>query len=192
MKNSEDGYTIACGAVQAKSRSALYGCYECRMKASGLTASTAFWMVSDPIKHPPGELKQELIVQLSIGKSKQFGHHMKSNAMSGLKEPGKERLKAEVTQRAKLKSGAADEFHTYGCWWIDANTMKFYADGQHVYTINPSTKFDAKPFRHPLKITLTCSTFDWQPKPTKEELTDPKLNSALFDYVRAYKLVKTD
>ncbi|MEM7145323.1 MAG: family 16 glycosylhydrolase [Verrucomicrobiota bacterium] len=192
LDRPENGYTIACGAVQSKSREALYGYYECRMKASRLTTSTVFWMAGDTVEIPGGSLKQELLIQLTIGNSKQFKSQMKSNAMSALQRSGEERQKVKATGRAELKSGVADKFHTYGCWWIDANTMKFYADGIHVYTINPSTEFDAKPFRHPLAIILNCATFDWQPLPSDSELRDPDRNTAYFDYVRAYKLVKDD
>lgn len=189
LENPKDGFNIACGAIQSKARNALYGYYECRMKASKLTTSTVFWMVGDSVELPAGRLNQELGIQMAIGKAKQFQSHMKSNAMSALKAPGKEKLKKKATGRAKLKSGVADEFHTYGCWWIDANTMKFYADGKHVYTVNPSTEFDDHPFRHPLAINLVCETFGWLPLPTQEEQTDPKRNTAHFDYVRSYRLI---
>jgi hypothetical protein len=42
---------------------------------------------------------------------------------------GAEGKVAKKGEGANLKSNVDDEFHTYGCWWVDANTMRFYADG---------------------------------------------------------------
>lgn len=186
-------FTIAAGTIQSKQK-ALYGYYECRMKASRLSASSNFWFVSDQIKLPKGTMNQELIVQFTIGKSDQHKDHMKSNAMVAFKPTGAEakREKAKKTDRVKLGSSVADKFHTYGYWWVDANTLKFYVDGKYAYTIHPSTKFHKRPFQYPHSINLVCETFDWQPLPTDEELTDETKNTAMFDYVRSYRLVKDD
>ncbi len=192
LEKPDGKFTIACGTVQSKSRNALYGYYECRMKASQLSTSSNFWMVGNDIKVPGGTVGIELIVQFTIGNAAGFQEHMKSNAMISFKssEQGSRRKKAKVTDRVELSSGVADDFHTYGVWWVDENTLKFYADGDYVYTINPSTEFDDKPFRQPLSVNLVCETFDWQPLPTKDELADANRNTAYFDYVRAYRLVK--
>ena len=190
---AEDDFSIAAGTVQAKHK-AHYGYYECRMKASHLSASSNFWFVSDDIELEGGSLKQELIAQFTIGKSEQHRDYMKSNAMSAFKPKGvnSKREKAKVTDRVNLATSVADDFHTYGVWWVDANTLKFYADGKHVYTLHPSKRFDDKPFRHPLAMTFVCETFDWQPLPTTQELVDENRNTALIDYVRSYRLVKNE
>tara|TARA_R110002049_G_scaffold285698_4_gene467188 strand:- start:394658 stop:395485 length:828 start_codon:yes stop_codon:yes gene_type:complete len=186
-------FTIAAGTIQSKKK-ALYGYYECRMKASRLTASSNFWFVSDDIKLPVGTMKQELIVQFTIGKSDQHKDFMKSNAMIAFKAKGAkaEREKAKKTDRVKLASSVSDEFHTYGLWWVDANTLRFYVDGKYAYTIHPSTKFHDHPFQFPHSINVICETFDWQPLPTREELNDESKNTAMIDYVRSYRLVKDD
>ncbi len=185
-------FSIAAGAIQSKSKEALYGYYECRMKASKLTASSNIWMVGDGLEIPGGELGFELIVQFTIGGSEEHKDHMKSNVMTAFRPEGKGAIKekAKQTDRAKLKSEVSEAFHTYGCWWVDANTFRFYVDGEYAYTIKPSTKFDAHPFRHPLSFNLVCETFDWQPLPTRSELSNPELNTAYFDYVRSYVLVE--
>ena len=186
-------FNIAAGTIQSKQK-ALYGYYECRMKASRLSASSNFWFVSDDIKLPKGTMKQELIVQFTIGKSEQHKDFMKSNAMVAFKPKGAdtEREKAKKTKRVKLGSSVSDDFHTYGMWWVDANTLKFYIDGKYAYTIHPSTKFHDHPFQFPHSINLICETFDWQPLPTQEELTDKSKNTASIDYVRSYRLIKDD
>ena len=185
-------FSIAAGAIQSKSKDALYGYYECRMKASQLTASSNIWMVGDGLEIPGGKLGFELIVQFTIGGSAEHKDHMKSNAMVAYKPEGKDtkKEKAKLTDRVRLRSGVAEEFHTYGCWWVDANTIRFYVDGKYAYTIKPSTKFDDHPYRHPLSFNLVCETFDWQSLPTHSELTNPELNTTYFDYVRSYRLVE--
>ena len=184
-------FTIAAGTIQSKQK-ARYGYYECRMKASRLSASSNFWFVSDDIQLPSGTMKQELIVQFTIGKSEQHKGYMKSNAMVAFKpnRADSQREKAKKTDRVKLASSVSDDFHTYGFWWVDANTLKFYVDGKYAYTIRPSTKFHDHPFQYPHSINLICETFDWQPLPTDEELTDESKNTALFDFVRSYRLVQ--
>lgn len=184
-------FTIASGTIQSKQK-ARYGYYECRMKASRLSASSNFWFVSDQIKLPKGTMNQELIIQFTIGKSDEHRSYMKSNAMVAFKSKGEgaKREKAKKTDRVKLASSVSDDFHTYGCWWVDANTLKFYVDGEYAYTLHPSTKFHDHPYQFPHSINLICETFDWQPLPTTEELTDETKNTAMFDYVRSYRLVE--
>lgn len=197
MQQPDGEYTIACGAVQSKANDALYGYYECRVKASQITTSTTFWLVSDNIQTPDGTLHLELDIQESIGgaqRFEKFKSHMSSNTHVSLRPPGKdaETKKVKAGGHVALKSGVADDFHTYGCWWIDANTMKFYADGQYAFTIEPSTELTAHPFSHPMKMNLVCETYSWETVPTDEELSDDQRNTAYYDYVRAFKLVKND
>lgn len=193
LRAADGKFTIASGTIQAKQKT-LFGYYECRMKASRLSASSNFWFVGEPVQTPRGKMGHELIVQFTIGKSQQHNQFMKSNAMVSLKAPGADtkREKAKVTDRTKLDSSVAEDFHTYGCWWVDANTLKFYVDGAYAYTLHPSKKFGDEPFRYPLALTLVCETFDWQPTPTVEELMDESRNTAMFDYVHSYRLVKDE
>jgi hypothetical protein len=162
------------------------------MKASKLTASSNIWMVGGGLEIPGGTLSYELIAQFTIGGSPEHKDYMKSNAMVALKPEGVGRKleKAKQTDRTRLSSEVSEDFHTYGFWWVDANTFHFYVDGEYAYTIQPSTKFDDHPFRHPLSFNLVCAVFDWQPLPTYSELTDSTLNTAYFDYVRTYVLAK--
>jgi beta-glucanase (GH16 family) len=67
-------FTIACGAIQSKAQDALYGYYECRMKASSISTSSTFWLTSDPKKVPGGKINLGLISKsalatLSVGRA---------------------------------------------------------------------------------------------------------------------------
>ncbi len=188
-------FTIACGAVQSKSKDALFGYYECRMKASSISTSSTFWLTGPHFEVPGGKMRLELDIQECIGNAQRFETfktHMKSNTHITFTPDGEgaERKQAKKGGGAPLKSNVADEFHTYGCWWVDANTLKFYADGEYKYTIEPSTELDPTPFDHPLFMNLVCETYAWEVPPTFEELQDDSRNTTYYDWVHAYKLVK--
>ncbi len=225
-------FTIACGAVQSKDTDALFGYYECRMKASSLTTSSTFWLnshESKPIRY--GEINLELDIQECIGNAKRwpsFSKRMHSNthikltpneegealliqmasADPSLQEKLAKLADMDEAERAgafakiqadrrvlkqngltKLSTPVNEAFHTYGCWWVDANTMHFYADGEFAYTIKPKTGFDPKPFDQPMFMNLLCETYSWEVAPTTAELEDDRLNTTLYDYVRSYRLV---
>ena len=85
---------------------------------------------------------------------------------------------------------SAEDFHTYGCWWVDANTVKFYYDGKYMYTIKPTTKYTDTPFDRPMFIHIVTETYDWEKQvPTAEDLKDKDKSTTYYDWVRAYKLV---
>jgi hypothetical protein len=204
----DDKFTIACGAVQSKSHEALYGYYECRMKASSISTSSTFWLTGGPKPVSGGTLGLELDIQECIGNAQRwpkFKNQMNCNTHITFRPDGKnvdtnkdendEAAKPEPTTLKKggsyqLKSNVNDEFHTYGCWWVDANSMKFYADGEYALTITPSTELDPTPFDHPLFMNLVCETYSWEVPPTKEDLADDSRNTTYYDYVRSYKLVE--
>lgn len=225
-----DDYAIACGAIQSKAATALYGYYECRMKASGLTTSSTFWLTSDRKPTRYGDISLELDIQECIGNAQRFeGFRTQMHSNTHIKlypNPQGEKLikrlaaadpkwKAQREERRTmsedelaeavaehrekhrvLKKGATsplgspvdEEFHTYGCWWVDANTMHFYADGELVHTIEPRTEFDPKPFDYPMFMNLVCETYAWEVPPTDEDLRNDAINTTLYDYVRAYTL----
>lgn len=205
-------FTIACGAVQSKSQEALYGYYECRMKASNISTSSTFWLTGTPKKVPGGTIGLELDIQECIGNAQRwpkFKSRMNSNThitfrpTDGPDSPQKQNAKTETAKKQKsetlqakkggnvdLASNVGEEFHTYGCWWVNANSMKFYADGKYAFTITPSTELDPTPFNHPLFMNLVCETYAWEVPPTTKDLSDDSRNTTYYDYVRSYKLVK--
>lgn len=212
-KPDEKIWTIACGAVQSKERKALYGYYECRMKASSISTSSTFWLknVYPGIERP--YVATELDIVECIGNAQRwpdFGDHMIGNthieihpkldpdnprkSLSDLTDQEKKARKAKFgpvgeKKSHKVSTRVNEAFHTYGCWWVDAKTMKFYLDGEHVFTINPPTDLVAEPFNQPMYVNLVCETYNWEFPPTAEELKDDTKNTTLYDYVRAYKLV---
>ena len=189
----QDDFTIACGAVQTKAQEARYGYYECRMKASNISTSSTFWLKNISGGHQRPYKATELDIQECIGNAQRwenFADHMNGNTHLTVFSADKteESLNAKKGDRYKMKTRASEAFHTYGCWWIDANTMNFYCDGEEAFTITPSTEFDETPFDQPMFVNLVCETYAWEVAPTTEELMDDSRNTTYYDYVRAYKL----
>lgn len=190
-------WTIACGAVQSKAGDALYGYYETRMKASDISTSSTFWLknVHDDAERP--YTSTELDIMECIGNAQRwpnFKDHMMSNTHVEkiAADPEEETLVAKEGAEVKLDGFVSEAFHTYGCWWVDANTMKFYLDGKYVYTITPPTDIDPTPFDHPMFVNMVCEIYTWEVLPTVEELLDDSRNTTLYDYVRSFKLMKDD
>ncbi len=191
----EGEFNIGCGAIQSKAKDALYGYYECRVKASSIRTSTTFWLFCKDVKVPGGKLRLELDIQECIGNATRwpgFKEQLRGNTHVTF-TPGDNPQGAKNAKRGmsgNLKSKVDEEFHTYGCWWIDANTMKFFADGEYKFTIRPSTELDETPFDHPMFLNLVCETYEWEVPPEIEGLNDDSKNTTYYDYVRSWKLVK--
>ena len=204
LKPRQGEFNIACGAVQSKAKTALYGYYECRMKASSLSTSSTFWLAGGVKKVVGGTIGLELDILECMGGAKKypaFALNMNCNTHQHFKpskdgsDADKQAYKSKDVKkggRIKLSSPVDKEFHTYGCWWVDANTMKFYADGKLGLTIEPPTDLLEHPFDQPMFMNLVCETYKWVDPPKNKELRDDTLNTTYYDYVRAWNLVKID
>lgn len=51
-------------------------------------------------------------------------------------------------------SKSKQAFHGYGAWWVDANTIHFYCNDQHVGTVHPVTTHSKTPFDQPMHINM--------------------------------------
>lgn len=200
-------YSLSGGAVASKSDQAWYGYYEVRMKASPTPMSSTFWL-----KHLPKEIRhvdkdgkliieyhrQELGIIETMGTPTRFprwNRPFNANTHYGLRVKGgpslpNARVGSPKDGRAATDPSAED-FHTYGLWWVDANTLHFYYDGAFKFTIHPSTKCHPQPFARPMYMHMVTETYSWEPSlPTEEMLSgDPKY-STYYDWVRSYVLVR--
>ncbi|QBG46184.1 glycosyl hydrolase family protein [Verrucomicrobia bacterium S94] len=195
----DDGeWWIACGAIQSKGQEASYGYYETRMKASGLRTSSTFWLMNPRESAEKAGKRTELDIQECIGDAQRwpdFKHQFRSNThVTFLNEEKVDGEYPVVKKGASydIGSNVDEDFHTYGCWWVDAKTMHFYLDGEHVQTIEVSTEKDPAPFDQKMFINLVCEIYDWEVLPEKEQILDDSRNTTYYDYVRAYTLVKDD
>ena len=197
IKNSvlegDPKYNIAGGAVASVAKDGFYGYYESRLKASGISMSSTFWMKNKPESPDCPRIQHELDIVELVGMQKRkndFRNVMHSNTHTF-------HWACDGTRTVKSKGGttalvppANQAFHTYGCWWVDANTLHFYLDGKYVYTAHPDTTFSKTPFNRPMYMHLVTETYNWEDPPTPEELNNDSINTTYYDWVRSYVLVK--
>lgn len=182
-------FTIAGGAVVSKSTEAFYGYYEVSMKASKISMSSTFWFSNGSDSHG---VSLEMDVQEAVGAGKRHPerkHFMKSNTHYWVRE-GRKRASKAVPGEARIEPPVGEAFHTYGVWWVDANTIKFYHNDEYQFTIHPTTEYDDTPFDRPMQMNLVTETYDWETPPTPEELADDSINTTYYDWARAYVLVE--
>ncbi|TGV00253.1 family 16 glycosylhydrolase [Flavivirga rizhaonensis] len=192
LKNDKK-YNIAGGAVASVAKDALYGFYEARMKASSITMSSTFWMKNKPdTKDCPFEVQELDIVEV-VGKQKTgFDFRTKLHSNTHIFHTdcnGKKTSKSASAPPTEIHPPANEAYHVYGCWWVDANTIKIYLDGVYQFTMNPSTDYRSHPFNKPMYMHLVTETYNWESPPTPEELADNTKNTTYYDWVRSYTLV---
>lgn len=184
-------YHIVGGAVGSVSKEAYYGYYEARIKASGISMSTTFWMKNK--QEGDGWTQQdELDIAELVGMQKlknDFRNILHSNTHIFRIENG-ERNVVSAGGRCDIVPSAEKAFHVYGCWWEDANNVHIYLDGEYKFTMHPDTTYSKTPFNKPMYMHMVTETYNWEGPPTKEELLNDKINTSYYDWVRAYKLEK--
>ena len=84
--------------------------------------------------------------------------------------PGKAAGENKIfTHHHKLDYRVADGFHVYGCEWA-ANYLKFYEDGNLVYSTTQEELGDAWILTNPLEIWFDSETFPWMGLPEQKDL----------------------
>ncbi|MEM6964152.1 MAG: family 16 glycosylhydrolase [Bacteroidota bacterium] len=182
-----DKYNIAGGAVASVSKNAFYGYYEAKMKASGISMSSTFWMKNKPVNNDCPREQDELDIVEAVGMQKRggdFNTTRRANTHIFRWDCKGEKEVLSKGGKAPMSPPASEAFHTFGCWWVDANTIKFYLDGEHQFTVTPK-----EPFERPMFMHLVTETYNWEDPPTVEELLNDEINTTYYDWVRSYKLV---
>jgi len=199
IKNSvlegDERYNIAGGAVGSVAMDAFFGYYEVRMKASSISMSSTFWMKNKPNEGDCPYDRQELDIVEAVGMQKtgwDFRNFMKSNTHYGRINCEGERESKSAGGNCEISPAANEAYHVYGCWWVDANTIKFYHNGEYKFTIHPNTELNDKPFNRPMYMHLVTETYNWESPPTVEELNNDDINTTFYDWVRSYKLEPVD
>jgi hypothetical protein len=101
-------------------------------------------------------------------------------------------MTATVNKFGKLVAERAGQVTVRIYSWDDALPVAA-GPGRPEYSrgkFRDQVEVDPKPFRHPMMMNLVCETYAWEQVPTDEELADNERNTAYFDYVRTFRLVK--
>ena len=190
LEEPQGEFTMGGAAVVSRKTGAHYGYYECRLKASGISMSSTFWMSNAGNYYPGiGKVSQELDILETVGGAKKnpaYAHYMNSNTHvwhNGSRQVG---------NKAKLPGKADEEFNIYAAWWEDPNTVHFYLNNEHVGTVEVDTSLIPEPFAHPMHVNMVTETYDWESPPTPDEISDTSRNTTFIDWVRAYVLVPED
>lgn len=220
LAQPDGDYTIGGGAVQSLGETASFGYYECRFKASRISMSTTFWMSngkvdvngitkkSGGIDCPKDRFSQELDICESVGGTgnfsskfrtqQNFNTHYRYIDCNGSPEKFYSAGNNAVEGNGQVADASIDgeswqDFHTYACYWKNANVVDFYTDNRFAGTVNISTDVVDSPFPRPMRINMVTETYNWaQPYPTDAQLNDNNINTSYYDWIRSYKLVPVD
>lgn len=169
---------VNSAAVSSKKRIAQPGWYyETKMKASDISMTNSFWFRMgdyseiDVIEHMghathPGKILMDYAFAANThayGKKREQGYSLGNHYY--------------------MSTRGREEFHTYGLWWKDPNTLWFYHNGVKVMEITPSVPFEEK-----LHMIWDTEVFKWNGLPTIESLKDNSRNTMYVDFVRTFKL----
>lgn len=198
-------FNIKCGAVVSQKKTASFGYYECRFKASKTTLSTTFWFSARQTFTGPEECdkySEEWDVQECIGRSGNFnaannqsfykGMHSNAHywytACNGTKTDYRAPISVSYTNTNEI---ASDTFNVYGGWWKDSKSASYYYNNNLIGSHDFYSVIDDTPFDKPMGMNLVSETYPypWVELPNDAELADPAKNTSYYDWVRAYQLV---
>ncbi|UZO80702.1 T9SS type A sorting domain-containing protein [Aquimarina sp. ERC-38] len=216
LKVKEGPYTMAGGAVQSLEKTAHFGYYECKFKASRVAMSTTFWM-SNPKRSILGRTKltgdcandkwsQELDICESIGgvfnggskfrTQMNFNTHYRyincNNAPEVFYSAGNNAVEGngQDADADLIGSESWEDYHTYGCYWKDPKTFDFYVDEKFAGTVIGRTDVVDKPFTEPMGINMVTETYNWaKPYPSDADLANNAINTSYYDWIRSYRLI---
>jgi beta-glucanase (GH16 family) len=165
---------IHAACVASTTPRATYGYYEARVKASRLVMTSSFWF--------QGKYSEIDVVEEIGGLGK---HFLQSDSMQMNTHyfPQGWSTDKSTYEAWKMPYAAADEFHVYGMWWKDKDTVWFYHDGKKVAELHPRGEF-----LEPMYLFFDTEVFTSEGLPTVESLKDPQQDTMSVDWVRAWKL----
>jgi hypothetical protein len=173
---------VNSAAVSSKKRIAQPGWYyETKFKASDISMTNSFWFRMgdyseiDVIEHmgnPALDIKDIMQYEYACN-THVYGSKRDQGYSHGMKH--------------YMGTRGNEEFHVYGFWWKDPNTLWFYHNGVKVMEVTPAVPFEEK-----LHMIWDTEVFKWNGLPTVEELQDNSRNTMYVDYVRTFKLVDLD
>ena len=166
---------VRAACLSSREQNASYGYYEVNMKASDLDMVSAFWFHG---KYSEIDVVEEFGRPVN-DPDKRFMMLSCTHYKYGTPEY------ASTPARWKMPTCASDEYHIYGVWWKDKNTIMFYHNNEKVNEVK------TKDFLEPLHLILDTEVMK-SGLPTVESLLDPDRNTFYVDWVRGWRLAKAE
>ena len=178
VKDSLRDVWVNSAALSSKKRIAQPGWYyECRMKASDISMTSSFWFRM-------GDYSEIDVIEHMGHATHPDGHLLEYKYACNTHVYGKKRDEGfSIGNHHFMSTRGRDEFHTYGLWWKDPETLWFYHNGIKVMEVIP-----ASPFEEKLHMIFDTEVFKWHGLPTIESLQDDSRNTMKVDFVRTFKL----
>jgi hypothetical protein len=167
---------VSSACVSSVQPTAHYGYFETRMKASLLSMTSSFWF--------QGKYSEIDVVE-QLGAPKDQPGRSRYMLMNTHYYPDGWESDKKTPVTRYMDTGAGDEFHVYGIWWVDAQTIWFYHNGEKVAEVDTGG-----PFLEPMYMFFDTEVFVWEGLPDVEALKDAYKNTMTVDWVRSWKLVK--
>ena len=176
IADPEQDVWVRAACVTSRKPIASYGYYEARMKASALSMTSSFWF--------QGEYSEIDVVE-QLGTPKVKPSRSTWMLMNTHYYPDGWDNDKKTPRTWQMPSGSADEYHTYGVWWKDDNTIWFYHNGERVAQVKPGGDFD-----EPMYMFFDTEVFVWEGLPDVASLKDSARNTMTVDWVRGWRLVE--
>lgn len=162
QQDGRDYENITTAAVLSHNK-ILYGYMEIKCKPGDAAMTSSFWTTG---------YQSELDMFEMMGKPK-MGEQLKDNyylfSIHDWRPKARVHHNKVFTHAHKLPYRVADDFHVYACEWDD-NYLKFYADGDLVYTLTKEEMDSNWVVTNPLQIWFDSEVFPWLGIPVEEDL----------------------
>jgi hypothetical protein len=166
---------VQSACVSSKTPIASYGFYEARIKASQLSMTSSFWF--------QGEYSEIDVVE-QIGAPILAPQRSQYMLMNTHYFTGSPKQNQATPAKSKMSSGAAEQFHVYGVWWQNQDSVVFYLDGKEVARVSPRGKF-----LEPMYMFFDTEVFKDAGLPGIDSLKDDHRNVMHVDWVHSWRLV---
>lgn len=186
------GNYIKAGYVRSKWANFKPGYYcEVRMKASNLRMGSDFWFVRQfnkgEIAGNPfwNRINLEVDVTEGIGGGNSENARMKSNVHC-FRRTDRWKKNGNKAYPQNFWAGNIRQYHTYGFYYENSNSLKFYLDGKWKRTVNPECAFKSG-----MHIIFSHEVYDWLTPPAQWQVKQKNDAKRMFvDYVRTWKVGK--
>jgi beta-glucanase (GH16 family) len=176
VRDPEKDIWVQSACVTSAKPIAGYGYYAARLKASRLPMTSAFWF--------QGKYSEIDVVE-QVGASRKNPGQSKQMLMDTHFFQGGWGADKATPKKWTMPTAAADQFHVYGVWWKDKDSVWFYHDGKKVAEVKTAGEF-----LEPMYLFFDTEVFTWEGLPTVESLNNPKQNTMQVDWVRGWRLAR--